>query len=132
MTSAFSTRPRRQVCPSTLLPDSYPGGSEGAGRSVPLTDGVGADVGDAEPAAAGRGQGDADVPGWGAGQVSCGELARSGASGDGGPPVHSGGAGRDRVAARVIAGGHPRVEDDLPGADRPAEVDLQVLAGGLG
>jgi hypothetical protein len=77
-------------------------------------------------------EGDAEIPDWGAAQVSGGELPGSLAGGHGGGPVHAVGAGRDRVAARVVSGRHAGVDDDLPGPDRPAEVDLQVLAGGLG
>src|SRR6202023_2287388 len=50
---------------------------------------------------------------------------------DGGGPVHTVGAGCDRVAAGVVADGRAGVEDDLPGVDRLAEVDLKVLPGGL-
>jgi hypothetical protein len=63
--------------------------------------GVGADVGDAEPAVAGGGQRDADVADRGAGQRDDGELAGAGGGGDGGVPGHAVGAGGDRVTARV-------------------------------
>src|SRR5215472_5528786 len=113
-------------------PASAPGwsGPRYCGReSVPAS--VGADVGDAPPTAAGRGQRDADIPDRTASQAHGGELPGSLAGGDGSAPVHAVGAGRDRVAARIITGGHAGIEDDLPDGDRPAEVDLKVLAGGL-
>src|SRR5690348_1774829 len=96
-----------------------------------LARGVRADVGDAEPAAAGGGQRDADVADRGAGQRDGGELAGAGGRGDDGTPGHAVGAGGDGVAARVVAGRGARVEDDLAGGDGPAEVSLEVLARGL-
>src|SRR5690348_5238636 len=106
------------------------------GRAAPRLPGedlsarVGADVGDGPPASAGRGERHPDVPDLGAGQVHGGEQAGALAAGRG-APVHPVGADRDRVAARVVAGRNPGVEDDLPRGDRPAEVDLEVLPASL-
>ena len=93
---------------------------------------VGTDVSDAPPVAGGRrGEGYANVLDSVARQVNGGELAGSLPGRQDGIPVRRVGAGLHGIAARVVAGGRAGVEDDLPGADGGAEVDLQVLAGSL-
>src|SRR3984885_14502710 len=93
---------------------------------------VGADVGDAPPVVGARGgEGYANVLDWVAWQVDGGELPGSLSVGHDGIPVRPVGAGLHGIAARVVAGGGAGIEDDLTVGDGFAEVDLQVLAGGL-
>src|ERR1700733_6873381 len=93
---------------------------------------VGADVGDAPPVVGVRsGEGYANVLDGAARQVDGGELAGSLPIGHDGLPVRPVRAGLYGIAAREVASGRAGVEDNLTGADGCAEVDLQVLAGGL-